>query len=45
LFNFDTLSPHEMQFALVETLAHLEYLVNQGQLQDYESGVWWYQPA
>ena len=32
VFNFDQFSPHEMRFAVAETLAHLEYLAEEGRL-------------
>lgn len=40
LFNFDRLSAHEMRFALVETLAHLEYLVGQGDVRQTDDQMW-----
>ncbi len=43
LFDFGRLTPHEIRFALVETLAHLEYLVNDGMLKQSNDPVWWYQ--
>ena len=36
VFNFDRFSPHEIRFAVAETLAHLEYLVDAGRLERYE---------
>lgn len=33
VFPYDRFSPHEQRFALAETLAHLEYLVAQNELQ------------
>jgi hypothetical protein len=33
VFNFDKFSDHEVRFAVAETLAHLEYLQGQGELQ------------
>lgn len=36
------LSMHEIRFAVAETLAHLEYLVNQGKAQREEGEVWLY---
>lgn len=33
VFDFARYTPHEMRFAVAETIAHLEYLVCQGQLQ------------
>jgi glyoxylase-like metal-dependent hydrolase (beta-lactamase superfamily II) len=38
-FNLDRLSPHEVRFAVAETLAHLEYLVQQQHLRRRENGV------
>lgn len=43
LFNFGRLSVHEMRFAVVETLAHLEYLVNTGAIQRTGDAIWCYQ--
>lgn len=40
LFNFERLSAHEMRFALVETLAHLEYLVGIGAVQQTDGVAW-----
>ena len=43
LFNFAKFSEHEVRFAVAETLAHLEYLVDLGELQEEErDGVYWY---
>lgn len=42
IFNFDSLSAHEIRFAVTETLAHLEYLVRQQQLERTDDGVWRY---
>jgi glyoxylase-like metal-dependent hydrolase (beta-lactamase superfamily II) len=36
VFNFDRFSPHEMRFAVAETLAHLEYLAEEGRLERVE---------
>lgn len=36
VFNFDRFSPHEVRFAVAETLAHLEYLVEAGRLERVE---------
>lgn len=36
VFNFDRFSPHEVRFAVAETLAHLEYLVEEGRLERVE---------
>jgi len=38
VFNFDRFSPHEIRFAVAETLAHLEYLADAGRLERYEKG-------
>ena len=40
LFDFQRLSVHEMRFALVETLAHLDYMIDQGQVRQSGEGVW-----
>jgi len=32
----------DLQFAVSETLAHLDYLVYQNRLERYDNGVWWY---
>ena len=40
LFNFERLSAHEMRFALVETLAHLEYLVGIGSVRQLDGTTW-----
>lgn len=42
VFNFEKLTPHEVRFAVTETLAHLEYLVGQKQLHRNDNGVWRY---
>jgi glyoxylase-like metal-dependent hydrolase (beta-lactamase superfamily II) len=43
LFDYDRFTPHEIRFAIAETLAHLEYLVHRGQLyREDRDGVWWY---
>lgn len=44
-FDFHSLSPEETEFAVTETLAHLEYLVQAGQLNRYENDVWLYEKA
>ena len=36
VFNFDRFSPHEVRFAVAETLAHLEYLAEAGRLERVE---------
>jgi len=44
LFDFSRLTTHEMRFALVESLAHLDYLVQDGSLTvEEQDGVWIYQ--
>lgn len=40
LFDYDSLSTHEMRFATTETLAHLDYFVKNGRLQQIEGPVW-----
>jgi len=35
IFNFDRFSPHEVRFAVAESLAHLEYLADAGRLERY----------
>jgi glyoxylase-like metal-dependent hydrolase (beta-lactamase superfamily II) len=40
LFNLQRLSVHDMRFALVETLAHLEYLVDQGAIRQSDDDIW-----
>ncbi|MBE2268210.1 MAG: MBL fold metallo-hydrolase [Anaerolinea sp.] len=42
LFDFGRLSAHEMRFALVETLAHLDYLVARGMIEHAEGTAWRY---
>lgn len=43
LFDFSRLTTHEIRFALVESLAHLEYLREAGAItRAEEDGVWWY---
>ncbi len=39
LFDYAKFTQHEVRFALAETLAHLEYLVAQGELRRAENGV------
>ena len=36
IFNFAKFSEHEVRFAVAETLAHLDYLVEAGELQMWE---------
>ena len=40
VFDFNRLTIHEMRFALVETLAHLELLVRRGSLRQLDTDVW-----
>lgn len=40
LFAHDILSVHEMRFAATETLAHLDYLVQDGRVRREEGAVW-----
>jgi len=42
IFNFAGLSMHEVRFAVVETMAHLEYLVDRQRLHREKNGVWLY---
>ena len=42
VFPLDKLSPHEVRFAVAETLAHLEYLVENGELEREGEQVWTY---
>ncbi len=43
IFNFAKFSEHEVRFAVAETVAHLEYLLDLGELQVEErAGVNWY---
>jgi glyoxylase-like metal-dependent hydrolase (beta-lactamase superfamily II) len=43
LFDFERLSVHEMRFALVEALAHLDYLIEHGEVRQSGEGVWWFE--
>ena len=45
VFNLDTLTPHEVRFAVSETLAHVDYLVQQGALTCSEDAPYKYWPA
>jgi glyoxylase-like metal-dependent hydrolase (beta-lactamase superfamily II) len=40
LFDFNRLSVHEMRFALVEALAHLDYLIERGEVQQSGDAIW-----
>ncbi len=40
LFDSERFSPHEWRFAMVEALAHLEYLQERGQLRRHGDSVW-----
>ncbi len=42
-FNYHTLDQHEIQLAVTETLAHLEYLVSRQEVRRYSKGVWRYE--
>lgn len=42
VFDFDHLSPHEVRFAVAETLAHVEYLVVRGDLSKEGEEIWIY---
>lgn len=37
VFNYDRFSTHEIRFAIAETLAHLEYLADEGRLERMEN--------
>ncbi|MCG8351099.1 MAG: MBL fold metallo-hydrolase [Chloroflexales bacterium] len=45
VFDFDKLTPHEMRFAVAETVAHLELLVARERLRRTYDGVWIYHQA
>ncbi len=45
VFDFPSLSYHEMRFAIAETRAHLEHLVHLGELALSENGVWRYEKS
>lgn len=46
IFAFERFTPHEMRFAIAETLAHLEHLQAAGGLRrDERAGVWWFRSA
>ncbi|MDM8530439.1 MBL fold metallo-hydrolase [Anaerolineales bacterium HSG25] len=42
-FDYKTLDQYEIQFAVSETLAHLEYMVSQHEIQRHNNGVWRYE--
>lgn len=42
VFDVDALTSHEIRFAVTETLAHLEYLVDAAELQRRDNSVWTY---
>ena len=44
-FAFDTLDAGEARFAIAETLAHLDYLVEENQLQRRDAPVWQFEPV
>jgi len=44
-FAFDTLDAGEARFAIAETLAHLDYLVEENQLQRRETPIWQFEPV
>jgi hypothetical protein len=46
VFNSLTFTPHEWRFAMVETLAHLEYLRLRGQVrqESHDDGRWYFYP-
>jgi len=43
LFDLNRLSVHEMRFALVEALAHLDYLIDHGEVRQSGDDVWWFE--
>lgn len=45
IFEVEELTTHEIRFAVVEALAHLEYLVGRGSLTREDGVVWRYRPA
>lgn len=47
VFNSLTFTPHEWRFAMVETLAHLEYLRLRGKVrqESAENGLWYFYPT
>lgn len=45
MFNFARLTPHEIRFAIAETIAHLELLTRYGSLQSDRNGGWKYYMA
>lgn len=40
VFDYNRFSTHEVRFAVAETLAHLEFLVEEGRLERCEDGAW-----
>jgi len=40
LFDHETLNVHEMRFATTETLAHLDYFVNNGRVHQNDDPIW-----
>ena len=45
VFRLATLTPHEVRFAVSETLAHVDYLVQQGVLARGDRAPYWYRLA
>lgn len=45
VFDFQRLTVHEMRFALVETLAHLDHLIQRGSLRQSNDEMWRYEKA
>jgi len=42
VFDFSNFTPHDIRFAVAETLAHLDYLVWQEKLSREDNSVWWF---
>ena len=40
MFHYRTLDRHQLRMAVTETLAHLDYMVNRGQLRRWEEEAW-----
>ncbi len=45
VFDFEQFTAHEMRFAVAETLAHLEYLRQRGDIAREDGDVWMFRPA
>jgi glyoxylase-like metal-dependent hydrolase (beta-lactamase superfamily II) len=42
VFDFSNFTPHDIRFAVAETLAHLDYLVWQEKLSREDNSIWWF---